>query len=368
MSQSRRVRGILGVAALIVGAGVVAFAQAGGQGRGRGDLPPPIELAAGNAMNNPYRMLENWPHLGEIKSGAAIGIVPDGMGGVWLQHRSVPAILHIDSSGNIVKRFEVTFSSSHGFCRDRDGNFWAVDSGPFNDGPDAGVKGNQVFKFSPDGKLLLTLGKAGVAQAGPDTFIQPTACRETPDGNILIADGHWPRPTKGPQDGDRLVWYSRDGKFIKEFGRHGRKPGEFMGPHGLAFDSKGRLFVADRSNNRVQVFDKDMNVVDDWRHFGRPSNVWILRDDTLLVSDSESNNRIGGPDDAPEGGGNAVRNPGWKNGIRMGSATDGSLRLFIEGTRPEGLGADELGNIFAGLTGGCDTSKSGGCLQKFVKK
>jgi len=368
MSHSLRVKGILGAAALIVGAGLVAFAQAGGQGRGRGgqNLPSPIELASSNAMNNPFRMLEGWPHLGDIKPGAAIGIVPDGKGGVWLQHRSVPAILHIDASGNILKQFDATFSSSHGFCQDRDGNFWAADSGPFNDSPDAGVKGNQVFKFDQNGKLLLTLGKAGVGKAGTDTFLQPAACRETPDGNILIADGHWPRPTTMPQDGDRLVWFTRDGKFIKEFGRHGRKLGEFMGPHGLAFDSRGRLFVADRSNNRVQVFDKDMNVVDSWTHFGRPSGIWILKDDTLIVSDSESNNRIGGADDAPEGGGNAIRNPGWKNGIRIGSAKDGSLKYFIGGTRPEGLAADELGNVFGGLTAGCDSSRSGGCLQKFV--
>src|SRR4029453_1138947 len=87
----------------------------------------------------------------------------------------------------------------------------------------------------------------------------------------------------------------------------------------------------------IQVFDKDMNVVDDWRHFGRPSNVWVLRDDTVMVSDSESNNRIGGPDDAPEGGGNAIRNPGWKNGIRIGSATDRSRRSFIDGpATPDG--------------------------------
>ena len=375
MSHSTRVRLTLGgaIAALITLAGAGMFAQGGsgqgGQGsRGNQNLPPPVELAATNAMTNPYRMLENWPHLGDIKPGAAIGIISDGKGGVWLQHRSVPAILHLDSSGDIVKRFDVAFSSSHGFCRDQDGNLWAVDSGPFYDGPDVGVKGSQVFKFSPDGKLLLTLGQAGVSKIGPDTFLQPTACRATPDRNILIADGHWPRPSSFRQDGDRLVTYTRDGKFIKEFGRCGRKPGEFMGPHGLAFDSKGRLFVADRSNNRIQIFDKDMTVVDEWKHFGRPSGVWILKDDTLIVSDSESNNRIGGPDEAPEGGGLGIHNPGWKNGIRIGSAKDGSLKYFIEGTRPEGLAADELGNIFGGLTNGCDTSRSGGCLQKFVKK
>ena len=115
---------------------------------------------------------------------------------------------------------------------------------------------------------------------------------------------------------------------------------------------RGRLFVADRSNNRIQIFDKDMNVVDEWRHFGRPSNVWILKDDTLIVSDSESNKRIGGADDAPEGGGNAIRNPGWKNGIRIGSATRRLAQVrSSKGTRPEGLAADELGNIFGGTDG-----------------
>ena len=175
MCLSRRVRLTSGatIAALAV-AGVAIVAQGGG-GRGNQNLPAPVELAPNNAMTNPYRMLEKWPHLGDIKPGAAIGLSPDGKGGVWMQHRSVPAILHIDASGNIVKRFEVTFSSSHGFCQDQDGNFWAADSGPFNDGPDAGVKGNQVFKFSPDGKLLLTLGRAGLSKAGPDTFLQPAA-------------------------------------------------------------------------------------------------------------------------------------------------------------------------------------------------
>src|SRR5580700_8906258 len=171
MPHSSRVKGTVGATIAVIAASAAMLAQAGGQGRGRGGqtLPPPIELAIGNAMSNPFRMLESWPHLGDIKPGAAIGIVPDGKGGVWLQHRSVPAILHIDPSGNIVKRFDATFSSSHGFCQDQDGNFWAADSGPFNDSPDAGVKGNQVFKFDQNGKLLLTLGKAGVGREGTDT-------------------------------------------------------------------------------------------------------------------------------------------------------------------------------------------------------
>ncbi|MBN9319726.1 MAG: hypothetical protein J0I28_08595 [Caulobacterales bacterium] len=330
--------------------------------------PAAIETPATNAIANPYRMVTDYPKLGDIKPGGAIGIVPDGRGGIWLQHRSDPGIVHLDAQGRVVARFDVTFGAAHGLCRDRDGNFWAADSGPFGGGAGPSAKGNQVFKFTPEGKLLLTLGKAGVSQAGPDTFVQPAACIETPDGNILIADGHWPRPASGPQDGDRLVLYSRDGKFLRQIGGFGRKPGEFMGPHGLAYDSQGRLFVADRGNNRIQIFDKDFKVIDEWRHFGRPSGVWILKDDTLIVADSESNNPIGGPASAPEGGGGAIRNPGWKTGVRIGSAKDGSLRAFIEGVRPEGLGADESGAIYTGLSGGCDASPTKNCLQKFVRK
>ena len=327
-------------------------------------------LSAQNIMNNSYRMTEKWPQLGAgMKWGAAIGIIPDGKGGTWMHFRSEPPIIHFDASGAIVKSFaQGMFVQAHGFCQDRDGNFWAGDSGPFADNPATAGRGFQMFKFSPDGKVLLTLGKAGVSKAGPDTFVGPTACAIAPNGDIFIADGHWPRPSTAQQDGDRIVRYTKDGTFLSSHGQHGSKPGEFMGPHSLAVDSQGRLFVADRSNNRVQIFDKDMNVLDEWRHFGRPSGVAILKDDTLVVSDSESGQRIDGPKDAPEGGGPSVRNPGWKNGIRIGSAKDGSLRSFIDGTRPEGLGADELGNIFGGLTSGCDASPSGGCLQKFTRK
>jgi len=338
---------------------------AGGQGRG-GAAPTPFPGI--NAMNNPYQMVLKWPHYGSLVPGGVIGIIPDGTGGTWIHQRSEPPIIHFNAAGDIVKSFgDKLFVQAHGFCRDRDGNFWAGDSGPFGDNAATAGKGFQMFKFSPDGKVLLTLGKAGLSKAGEDTFVGPTACAIAPNGDIFIADGHWPRPTTAQQDGDRIVRVTKDGKFVQAWGRHGTKPGEFMGPHGLAFDSRGRLFVADRSNNRVQIFDSNMNFVDEWRHFGRPSGVAILKDDTLVVSDSESSNNIAGAPDAPEGE-NAVRNPGWKNGIRVGSAKDGSLKSFIEGTRPEGLSADDAGNIFGGLTGGCTASPTGSCLQKFSRK
>jgi DNA-binding beta-propeller fold protein YncE len=370
MRKSRR-SGCKLIIALAAMAAVPAVAQQAQGGRGSAQQSGP---AVTSVMANPYRIVPNWPNLGAIKPGAAIGILPDGKGGLWLQHRSDPAIVHINAAGTVDKRFDVTFSSSHGLCLDRDGNFWALDASTFNEGPDTGVRGNQVFKYSPEGKLLLTLGKAGVSKRGPDTFISPSGCVSDPDGNMIIADGHWVRPKSWPQDGDRLMWFTRDGKFIKEFGSLGHGPGEFMGPHGLAFDSQGRLFVVDRSNNRIQIFDRNMNYLDDWKHFGRPSNIWILKDDTMLVADSESSYPGFRPVEfglagIGKEGQNIPRNGGWKNGVRIGSAKDGSLRAFIPGTRPEGLAAEADGSvIYAGLTNGCDVSPSGGCLQKWVKK
>ena len=323
-----------------------------------------------STMSNPYRMIENWPTLRPgMEWGAAIGLIPDGTGGTWMMFRSEPPINYINADGQITKSFgDGMIVQAHGFCMDGDGNLWAGDSGPFGDDPSTAGRGFQLHKFSQDGDLLMSLGQAGVSAAGEDTFIGPTACALAPNGNIIVADGHWPRPSTAQQDGDRLVEITTDGEFVRAVGRLGLGPGEFLGAHALAFDSQGRLFVADRSNNRVQILDEDLNFVDEWRHFGRPSGITILADDTLIVADSESGSPIPGPPIAPDGGGRSPRNPGWQVGIRIGRAKDGSLHHFIPGTRPEGMAADEAGNIFAGLTSGCDTSPSGGCLQKWVPK
>ena len=133
-------------------------------------------------------------------------------------------------------------------------------------------------------------------------------------------------------------------------------PEEFDGPHALAVDSQGRLFVADRSNNRIQIFDREMQFVDAWRHFGRPSGTAITSDDTLYVSDSESGNRIAG----------ILRNPGWKSGAGIGSVSDGPPSILTDGTDPAGLGADERGNVLAGLTRPRRTMPPP--IQKWVRK
>src|SRR5262249_46781979 len=136
--------------------------------------------------------------------------------------------------------------------------------------------------------------------------------------------------------------FSKDGTFIKSWGKKGSAPGEFNAPHTIAIDSRGRLFVSDRSNNRIQIFDQGGRLLDVWTQFARPSGIYITKDDTIYVADSES----WGPDQ-----------PGWKKGIRIGSARDGSVKYFIEDSESttvehsgaEGVGVDSHGNVFGAV-------------------
>jgi sugar lactone lactonase YvrE len=201
-------------------------------------------------------------------------------------------------------------------------------------------KGNQVFKFSPDGRVLMTLGKAGKGGKDTDVFDRPTGIAFAPNGDIFISEGH--APTFG---NSRIVKFDKNGKFIKSFGRLGSGDGELKGPHVLAFDSKGRLFAADRSNSRVVIFDQDGKFVAAWKQFGRPSGIFIDKNDMLYVSDSES-------EEAP---GKDTNNPGCKRGIRGGSIKDGKVQFYIPPPPvsdpmlppPEGVAVDSHGTIYA---------------------
>jgi DNA-binding beta-propeller fold protein YncE len=238
------------------------------------------------------------------------------------------------------------FVFPHGITADRDGNIWVTDG----DGKDG--KGHQVFKFSPKGKVLLKLGKAGVAGAGEDTFNKPSAVAIASNGDIFVADGH------GGESNARIVKFTRQGKFIMTWGKKGSAPGELNIPHALAFDSQGRLFVADRGNNRIQIFDQNGKFIDQWSQFSRPSGIFIDRNDLIYVADSES-------------GSVAKDHAAWKRGIRIGSAKDGSLAAFIPdpntvpnftGTSAaEGVAADTKGVIYGAEVGPKD-------LKKYIKQ
>jgi hypothetical protein len=303
-----------------------------------------------NAAPNPYRTVENWAqlpvgrHWGQTisvevdRDGKSIWTF-DRCGGTGCADSTVNPIQKFDASGKLLASFGAgMFIFPHGLHQDRDGNIWATD-GRAKDG-----KGQQVTKFSPDGKVLMTLGKAGVAGAGHDTFNAPSDALVAPNGDVFVADGH------GNDTNARIVKFSPDGKFIKEWGKKGSGPGEFNVPHRLAFDSSGRLFVADRANNRIQLFDQDGKYLAEWKQFGRPSGIYI-RNDVLYVADSESN---------------AQRNPDFKRGIRIGSVKDGKVTAFIPdpdpekmvlagaapaggpngGSAAEGVAADAAGNVY----------------------
>ena len=226
--------------------------------------------------------------------------------------------------------------SPHKITVDHHGNLWVADNG-IKDG-----RGQQVFKFDQSGKILLTLGKAGVSGPGLDTFDQPTEVAVAPNGDIFVADGHGEKPA----DNARIMKFDAHGKFLKAWGKKGTGISEFDCPHTLAFDSQGRLFVGDRQNNRIQIFDQDGHFIAEWKQFGRPSGIYIDKNDVIYVADSESRNGEPG----------YGYNPGCRRGIRIGSAKDGSVKYFVpdaapypaaaDSTGPEGITADAGGNMY----------------------
>ena len=316
----------------------------------------PLLANAADAPNppNPYRE-DGWAKLPDGRKWGATGAVDIDSDGrsVWVFERcgggtcagsNVPPIVKLDQAGNYLKSFGAgMFVFPHGIHVDRDGNVWVTDA----QGKDG--KGHTAVKFSPEGKVLLTLGKAGVAGAGEDTFNQPSDVVTAANGDIFVADGH------GGESNARIVKFSKDGKFIKTWGKKGSGPGEFDTPHGLALDSKGRLFVADRSNNRVQIFDQDGKFLEEWKQFGRPSGIFIDANDTLYVADHASTPK---------------NNPGFKRGVRIGSVRDGLVKVFVPGLGAEaetqivgeGVAADAAGNVYWAETA------AGMTVRKFIKK
>jgi sugar lactone lactonase YvrE len=310
-------------------------------------------MAPVNDLPNPYSTVEaafKMPEGRTWGATSAVDIDKDGRS-IWVAERCsanscwdaaknemspLQTVFKFDTTGKLVTSFgQGMFVFPHGIHVDRDGNIWVTDGqdnlprrrpGQPADAPlppmPAKVVGHQVIKLSPQGTVLLTLGKAGGNQSGqpadPGSFFQPNDVVTYPNGDILVAEGH------GGANA-RLIRFDKSGKFIKEFGKRGSGPeGEFDQPHGLAFDSKGRLFVADRSNNRIQILDADSyKTLDTWHQFSRLSGIFI-KDDVVYGADSES-----GSVNPPHGA--------WKRGIRIGSARDGKVTAFIPDPSGDGV-------------------------------
>ena len=308
------------------------------------------ETFAQNHAPNPYRTIEGWAKLPDGRewgSTSAVYPAPDGKH-IWVAERcganlcvdsDDDPVMLFDESGDFVRSFGAGLIAwPHGIFVDADGNVWIADAVGYAPVPEGW--GHVVYKFSDEGELLMTLGKKGVAGNGHDTFNKPSAVLVAPSGDIFVADGH------DEGGNNRIVKFSEDGEFIKEWGSAGQADGQFIDPHALAMDSQGRLFVGDRGNSRIQIFDQEGAHLATWTQFGRPSGLYIDANDVLYSADSESN---------------ATRNQGFKRGIRIGSAKDGFVDAFIPDPEPdqdnsgtsaaEGVAVDAAGNVYGAEVG-----------------
>ncbi len=361
---------VLGAAfAVAVSAGAAVFAQAS---QPTNDAP------------NPYETIDGFFKLPEGRtwgSTSAVDVAPDGRT-IWVAERCganrcvdakgepspLDIVLKFDQSGKLLASFgKGMFVFPHGIHVDGDGNVWVTDASdnlprrapgapadaPLPSAPSK-VIGHQVYKFSPEGKLLLTLGKPGGNQAGqphdPASFQAPNDVLTLPNGDILVAEGH-----SDAAASHRIVRFDRTGKYLGEFGKKGSGPGEFIQPHALALTPDGNLVVGDRSNNRVQILTTDGKFVREFHSFSRPSGVAVDRNGMLYVADSESGSVSRDPNDRSK----VVRTE-WIRGIRVGSLKDGKITAFIpdpqkdlrSGTlAAEGVAVDAAGNVYGAEVG-----------------
>src|SRR5215468_10734074 len=344
---------------LLIVAGL-ALASARVLGQARGGTPQTDKVAPVNSGANPFRVIRDWAQLNvEVRQwGGSNGVAIDRDGKtVWATDRCSPGttpgclgtkanpVHHFEESGKEIRSFGVgMFVWPHGIHVDRDGNVWVTDArAPSADDlkkfPGEQNKGSVVVKFSPDGKVLMTLGRPGVRGKPPEALTDPTDVVTDPsNGDVYVAESH--TDVTDPNLVGRISVFDRNGKFLRTIGKAGSGPGEFRTPHALEFDSKGRLIVADRHNHRIQILTKEGKFVAEYDDFGRTSGLAIDKNDVIYTSDSESTERV---------------HPGWQRGIRIGSLKDGKVTMFIpphatpnsaDGAMGEGIAIDAAGNIF----------------------
>ena len=360
---------VISVAASMVMAQAPPPQAPAGPPRGSSGPPEHAGVTPINNLPNPYETVRNWGTLPDGRkwgSVSAIHVDPDGKH-IWAGDRcgtnscagsKVDPIVKLDPSGKVVQGFGAgVILWPHGMDVDKQGNVWVADArsasaAELKQFPDAAGKGHTVIKFSPQGKVLLTLGTPGEAGDPPAKFTEPNDVLVAPDGNIFVAEAHGAQfldAAGGPGAIGRISKFAPDGKFIKTFGSYGYGPSQFRGPHSLAMDSKGRLFVADRGNRRILIFDQEGKPLDTWYQFSRISGLFIDRNDVLYAIDSESDDNY---------------NPGWRKGLRVGSARTGEVWYFVPehvsknpsgmggyGSMGEGVAVDAQGNVYGGEVG-----------------
>jgi DNA-binding beta-propeller fold protein YncE len=314
-------------------------------------------VVSAQVLPNPYRIAEGWAKLPNgRKMGAVgkVGIAPDGTH-IWAIIRCEPlydqarfgdecrdsktdSVYLFDQDGNVVRSFGGgMFIWPHGMAVEPDGSIWITDAVAANRTPKGDKRGQAVVKFSPEGTVLMTLGMPGEAGNDNAHFNSPSDVAIGANGDIFVADGHG-------DNNNRVMKFTKDGKFIKSWGKTGGNPGEFHTLHAIAIDNAGRMFVGDRGNNRIQIFDQDGKILTTpWTQFGKPSGIFFDTKGQIYVADSESDD---------------VQNPGWEEGIRIGDAKTGWINAFVlypwgdprrtPGDGAEFVAVDKDGNMYGG--------------------
>ncbi len=306
--------------------------------------PDPADLAAGE-----YRAVPDWAQLPDGRTwGAVTGVFPDPDGQhMWVLDRcganscvdsDLDPVFKFDLDGNLVANFGGgIFAWPHGFFVDHEGNVWVAD-GPTGARAQAGAavgKGQQVFKLSPEGEVLMTLGIAGVWGEELDRFNGPSEVAVAPTGEIYVLDGH------GEGGNNRVMKFTATGELVRSWGTSGPGPaaGELSDAHAIAVDSEGRVIVGDRRNIRIQIFDEDGAFIEQWTHFGPPSSIYIDENDVMYVTDTQTSA-------LPPWYGER-RPESWVRGIRVGDARSGRVTGFIE-SNAEFVAVDRDGNVYGG--------------------
>jgi len=376
----------LGAAVLVAAwdAGTGAHAQAPAANAKRAVVANPI---TGEGLPNPAPVVtRNWGQLpAGRKWGTTAGIDIDPKDGhIWAYERCgagtagggpvdcdntpVDPIFKFDrKTGDVLANFgKGIMVTPHGIAVDKDGNVWIADFA----GNAAGTKGHQVHKFSPKGEKLLSLGTAGKPGNADGQFNQPNDVVVGPDGSIYVADGHDGQGmttaaaiAEGLKRGAtaRISKFTPDGKFIKSWGKIGVRHGEFRTPHALVFDSKGRLWVADRGNHRIEIFDANGSYLESRYMYGRTSGIFI-KGNMVYAIDSES-----GP----------LNHANWRDGVRIGPLDEDRITAFIppferedrvyQGTAGEVVAVDADGNVYA-AEGPNSLVQAGGAFTKYSVK
>ncbi len=314
----------------------------------------PQETAAQNSTN-PYAIEEGWAKLPGGRVMGAVGKAKVDRDGrhIWAVVRcdagpeqfgsecvdsDLDPVLKFDPDGNVVESFgSGLFIWPHGIDVDSDGNVWVTDAVRDAHIPAGDARGHHLIKFSPTGEVLMTLGTPGEAGDGPNHFTSPSDVAVAPNGDVFIADGH------NANGNNRVVKYNSRGEFLMTWGETGYAPGQFRALHAIALHPDGRLFVGDRSNSRIQIFDQEGNHTATWTQFGRPSGIAFDDQGRIYVADSESDN---------------VQNPGYEMGIRIGEVETGWVKEFIRfpwanphilpGNGAEFVTVDSEGNLYGG--------------------